>query len=343
MEDLTQHFYDLPILLRLHDLVAAADPDGPPSVQLVYWNDGPRPPARLGFLAGSFNPLHAAHEALARAALAAAHLDQVVLVLSKRTVDKEQVSGLCLEDRLLLLQLFASTHPRHAVALVNRGLYYEQAAILRSAWPDVEELWVLVGFDKMVQIFDPRYYVERDAALEQLFTLAGALVAPRAAGGPADLARLLDRPENRRFRDRVRPLLIDRELEGVASSQLRSEAAKGHIVDANLPRLVSAFLSETRAYAPPTRLADGEIVEAYGLRVALLSALSRARPWSQSQADFRALLNLALGHTRESHRFRTWLQRVPSDPSSAAATLRSFQHQARRDASPARQGRQHST
>ena len=49
--------------------------------------------------------------------------------------------------------------------------------------PALERLVFLVGFDKIVQIFDPRYYDDREDALRQLFSVASFAVAP--AGGPA--------------------------------------------------------------------------------------------------------------------------------------------------------------
>ena len=326
MEELTAQFWDVPALLRLHDVVAAADPDGPPAMRLVYAGESPRPPTRLGFLAGSFNPLHSAHEALARAAMHTAHLDRVLLVLSKRTVDKERVSGMSLEDRLLLLQLFASTHPGLGVALVNRGLYVEQAALLRSAWPNLQGLWAVVGFDKIVQILDPRYYADRDAALDELFALATVLVAPRAGASPRELHRLLDRPENRRFRDRVRPLPIPPEHGAVSSSRLRAEAEMGRLAGLAVPELVRAFVEATRVYAPPLRRPDGEEVDAYGLRVSLIAALARARPWAERQADLRRLLGLALGASEAGRTLRAWLRNPPPGPTEA--DLRSFQGRA---------------
>ena len=38
------------------------------------------------------------------------------------------------------------------------------------------ELTLLVGYDKVVQILDPKYYDDRDAALHELFALARLLV-----------------------------------------------------------------------------------------------------------------------------------------------------------------------
>src|SRR4051794_11388079 len=58
----------------------------------------PEPGARLGLLPGSFNPPTIAHQTLALAGLAAGGLDHVWYSVSTRTIDKEVVTGACLED-----------------------------------------------------------------------------------------------------------------------------------------------------------------------------------------------------------------------------------------------------
>ena len=71
------------------------------------------------------------------------------------------------------------TYGPAALALINRGLYIEQVDVVRTLIPEIEELFVVVGFDKVVQILDPRYYENRDAVLDRLFANASLLVAPR--------------------------------------------------------------------------------------------------------------------------------------------------------------------
>ena len=56
-----------------------------------------------------------------------------------------------------------------------------------------------------MQIFDPRYYDDREAALRRLFGQAAFLVAPRDEHSAADLAALLGRPQNAPYAGRVRP------------------------------------------------------------------------------------------------------------------------------------------
>src|SRR5688572_1324061 len=242
-----EQFFDLDRLVR-HGRALQTLVDQPDGAVRQVAGGPPSDGARLGLLAGSFNPPTIAHQTLALAGLTAGGLDLAWYTLSTRTVDKEIVSGAGLEDRLLLLDLLVEPDRRLGVLLVNRGLYVDQARLVRAAYPSLGELVFLVGFDKIVQIFDPRYYDDRDAALEQLFALATFLVAPRGDDEAPALATLLDRPENRRFAGAVRPLDLPPELREVASSTVRLDLASGVPLEQVVPSEVTAFVEATGLY-----------------------------------------------------------------------------------------------
>ena len=285
LEQIRAHLYDVPHLLELRRALRRASRSSEPLARVVA-GARPGPGGRLGILSGSFNPPTRAHTALAEAALAAGAVDAVLFALGTTTVDKEVVTGAALEDRLLVLDLIARRDRRLGVLLVNRGLYVEQAGLVRAALGS-EAVVFLVGFDKIVQILDPRYYADRDAALERLFGLARFLVAPRGPDGPAELATLLDRPENRRFAPAVRPLDLPATLREVASSRVRASAA-GERTE-HLPPEAEVFIEETGAY---DREAPGEIGGGrYRQRLALLDELEA----SGGRADFRAAFGPSLG------------------------------------------------
>ena len=285
--------YDAPRLLALRralrDVAARQEPRAVVTAGPAFGPGSIRPGATVALLPGSFNPPTAAHLALARAGLEQG-ADAVLFSLATRTVDKEVVTGAALEDRLLLLELIAARDPRLGVLLVNRGLYVDQAATVRAAFPALGEVVFLVGHDKIVQIFDPRYYDDRDAALDRLFGLARFLVAPRAEAGPGELDALVARPENRRFAPAVRPLDLPPALRDVASSAVRARAAGARHVgidralaatprpggeaddrpselDDQLPPECRLFVAETGAYAPEASAGT------YRRRLALLDEL----------------------------------------------------------------------
>lgn len=223
---------------------------------------------------GSFNPPTLAHLAMLRQARVFAERHrggrwQVYAALSRHIVDKEAVERMTLLDRVVLLERVLADQVRHAgIMLLNRGLYVEQAQGIRAAFPQVRQLFFLLGFDKIVQILDPRYYVERDSALRELFALAQLLVAPRAEAGKPALQALLARPENRPFASSIHLLPLDARYQYMSSTDARTAAA----LDI-LPREVRDFIQRTRPYTPPLRQADGSERDLYAERTQELQGL----------------------------------------------------------------------
>jgi nicotinamide-nucleotide adenylyltransferase len=223
---------------------------------------------------GSFNPPTLAHLAMLREARAYAERHdggrwQVYAALSRQIVDKEAVERMTLLDRVLLLERVLASHVKHAgIVLLNRGLYVEQAQGIRAAFPQVRRLFFLVGFDKIVQILDPRYYTERDSALRELFALAQLLVAPRGNDGERELRELLARSENRPFASFIRPLPLEERYRNVSSTEARTTAA----LDI-LPREARDFIQRTRPYAPPLQQVNGPARDLYAERTRALQRL----------------------------------------------------------------------
>jgi nicotinic acid mononucleotide adenylyltransferase len=259
--------FDLSVLLPVRRDLAQLRPEAPPSLRFVVQPRLP-PGARLAILPGSYNPPTTAHLALADAALASGRADAVLLLLATRTVNKEKVEGMALEDRLLLLRRLVAGRDDLGIVLVNRGLYVDQAEIAWHEIPGLAQLWFIVGFDKIVQIFDPRYYADRDQALDRLFALSAFLVAPRGHDGAAELEDLLDRPENRRYRARVERLDVPPDYRDVSSSNVRTAPRGAH---ADVPPPVKRFLEEYGVYEHDgTNDRSGLRPDRYGWRLKVL-------------------------------------------------------------------------
>ncbi len=297
-----QAIYDLKRLFTLRETVEALDLAAPPTVHLI---SPPQAPSlrRVGVLCGSFNPLTFAHTILAEKAIATFDLDCVFFMLAKVTVDKERVTGLGLEDRLLLLSLYAEQHAKLGVALVNRGLYFEQAQALRARFGDHTTISFLIGMDKLLQIFDPRYYQDRDAALQQLFALASLLVANRGDMDEQSFAQLLDRLENRPFREHVRFFTLPESIADLSATHVRQSLASAQPISTYVPPEVETFIRETRAYHPLLQCGD-EQIDAYAVRQALLTLLYTERPWAEQEIAFQRLLTAALSANAQGHALR---------------------------------------
>ena len=260
---------------QVQALLDRLDPQAEPQALVVPGS--PTPEGGIIVFPGSLNPPTTAHLAMLKQARHFAYLHghmKVYAAISKHIVDKEAVERPLLVDRIVLLDTVLRHHLRHTgIMLFNRGLYVEQAEAVRtcsSYSPKVTELYFLIGFDKIVQILDPRYYEDRDAALHELFALAELLVTPRGAAGTAELIRLLDRPENRQFASHIHSLPLNTAYRDISSTRIREDLADH---EQEVPPEVRRFIRQTHAYAPPVRLPDGSSIDCYGERVKAIEAL----------------------------------------------------------------------
>ncbi len=228
----------------------------------------PAPHGAIIVFPGSFNPPTKAHLGLLRQAQRYANHHapmQLYASFSKVTVDKEGVERPLLLDRILLLgEVLQKELPYTGIMLFNRGLYVEEAEAVRNSFPAVRQLFFLIGFDKIVQILDPHYYQDRNAALKDLFSLAQLLVAPRGKDGSKQLTELLNRPENRVFAPFIHELPLSSAYRNLSSTQVRQHP-EAHQCD--VPPEVEEFIRTTHAYEPAVRLPDGSEVDYYGERI----------------------------------------------------------------------------
>lgn len=268
-------------LKQLQTLLDQLQPDA--SAQAVITPGSPEPQGNIIVFPGSFNPPTTAHLAMleqarqfARQQVSSASEREEMLLyaaMSKHIVDKERVERPLLLDRIVLMEMLLQHRlPRTGIMLFNRGLYVEQAEGVRASFPTVKKLYFLLGFDKIVQILDPRYYENRDVALHELFALAELLVAPRGQDGPDALNALLAQPHNQPFSGYIHVLPLDTTYRDISSSRIRQHSDDNEYTQ-NVPPEVRQFMQETRAYAPPLRLEDGTTIDYYAERVKAMQAI----------------------------------------------------------------------
>lgn len=253
-------------LRQIQSLLDQLQPDAPPKAVVVPGS--PVPHGSIIVFPGSFNPPTKAHLGLLRQAQRYANHHapmQLYAAFSKVTVDKERVERPLLLDRILLLvEVLQKELPYTGVMLFNRGLYVEEAEAVRNSFSTVKQLFFLIGFDKIVQILDPHYYTDRNAALKDLFSLAQLLVAPRGKDGAEQLAELLNRPENRLFAPFIHELPLSSAYRNMSSTQVRQQP-EAHQRD--VPLEVEEFIRTTHVYEPAVQLPDGSEVDYYEERI----------------------------------------------------------------------------
>src|SRR6266568_6375798 len=223
------HFSEhaLRYLKRVQSLIDQLHPEDEP--EALVMPGSPEPRDTVIVFTRSFNPPALAHLAMLKQARRYARGHEPVhlyAAMSKRTVDKESVERPLLLDRILLLQKLLHKHvPHSGIMLFNRGLYVEQAEAIHRSFSGVKRIFFLIGFDKIVQILDPHYYEDRDAALHDLFAPAELLVAPRGDEGELSLDELLQRPENQPFARYIHTLPFDPAYREISSTQVRQHAS----------------------------------------------------------------------------------------------------------------------
>ena len=273
---------------------------------------------RVGLLASSMNPLTRAHVALAESAREAGRLEALCWVATTVTIDKEHVERATLVDRLVEAQVYAEA-TGDGLLLLKGGLYVEQARAAHQLLAPGAEVALIVGFDKIVQIFDPRYYTDRDAALRDLFAEAELLVAPRLGYTEADLRALLARTENQPFADRVRYCALPDRYQADSSTEARSLAASDPS-DARLRELLApeglALTLAAQPFKPIRPPGPHDLGDTYTTRQTLIHALreiptavlrdtelslARLVGWSaEENARGAALRAWARSHTRHT-------------------------------------------
>lgn len=130
-------------------------------------------PAKLGVLAGSFNPPTRAHLALIQAAVR--HVDEVICVLP-RIFPHKLYHGATLDQRVAMLRAMSERDIPTAIGISDGGLFIDIARELRDVYPGAE-LCFLCGRDAAERIVEWDYGTPE--ALEKMLQEFSLLVAAR--------------------------------------------------------------------------------------------------------------------------------------------------------------------
>jgi nicotinic acid mononucleotide adenylyltransferase len=198
-------------------------------------------PESMALVAGSFDPVTVGHVALAEVALDRS--DVAVFVYSIRTLPKQGDASrplLTEIERIAALEWFCRSRPRALVGLCSHGLLSDQVTAARRRFPRAV-LSLVMGSDKVLQLLDPVWYEDRDAALARLFEQADVRYAVRAGEARAVESALADLPGA--WRARFTRLDVPESVAAISSRSVRERLRRGEDVRALVPPEVHAFLA----------------------------------------------------------------------------------------------------
>ena len=227
------------------ELFNGLDPSGPPRIDLIHRAAlPPHGTKKLGIFSGSFNPLTLAHVRMIAEALTVYHLDEVLLLLAKANVDKD-IFGLPLAARLVTLQRYATDHQRVSVGVSSHGRYIDKVTALKTIFPLETEFHFIVGHDTLVRIFDPKYYTNFHAELQELFVSARFIAANRAEANTQTIAAFMAQPEIRRYTAYVSRLLLPDAYAYMSSTAARELLERGEAIEHLVPPSILAMFDRS--------------------------------------------------------------------------------------------------
>ncbi|MCL2544916.1 MAG: nicotinate-nucleotide adenylyltransferase [Clostridia bacterium] len=198
---------------------------------------------RLGVLGGSFNPVHNAHLAMARAAMEAFGLERVLFLPTGNPPHKR--AGLAdKRHRLRMVELAVDGCPGFAACdleVRREGTTYtvDTLHILRARWPGAS-LWYIVGADTLLELHTWR-------KIDAVLTMCAFVVCARPGWQEEAVEECASR-----FRERgaaMHPLYMPGM--DISSTMIRRSLERGErTAEALVPPAAWRYLLEHRLYGP---------------------------------------------------------------------------------------------
>ena len=161
-----------------------------------------------------------AHEALINTAKEACSLDEMLLLLSRTNVDKNPIEA-DLGQRLALLVHYARQNKDLSVGICSHARFVDKIIGLAPCYPPETQFFFIVGYDTLVRLFDPKYYIDMQTDLHNLFQTCHFIAANRGENVPQILEDFLLGNKIRPFADRIHPIFLHADFANISSTTVR--------------------------------------------------------------------------------------------------------------------------
>ncbi len=191
----------------------------------------------VGFMGGTFDPIHVAHLIIAEHVLDRLDLSRVVFLPSARPPHKRDDEIAALSHRLEMVRLAIEDNPRFQVSDLearrpDRSYTIDTIRRLRSEHADEGELHFIIGADSLAQFLTWKDPLD-------LLSECRFVVAPRPGVSFADAdPRVLDRV-----------ILLDMPAFEISSSDVRERLRQGRSIRYLVPDEVRAYIGEKNLYS----------------------------------------------------------------------------------------------
>jgi nicotinate-nucleotide adenylyltransferase len=209
----------------------------------------------IGLLGGTFDPVHAGHLDVARAALRALHLEKVLLIPS-RTPPHRRTPHAKGSDRLAMVRAAIAGEPRleaSTIELDAAGPSYTSSTLDRFAASgiDTRTLCFIAGADAFAEIPTWHQYPELiERCHFAAVTRPGLPVEQLRTTLPRLASRMISVRENEAYTTlpHASIFLIDAPTAPVSSTDVRARIARGESVKGLVPDAVAAYIDAHRLY-----------------------------------------------------------------------------------------------
>ncbi len=193
---------------------------------------------KIGVLGGTFDPPHAGHLALAKAAIEALELDEVLFVPTNRNPLKRKFKTAPARHRQAMVQELIKDEPKMAlcdIEILRGGMSYAVDTMTELTIAKPAEYWFIIGADAALTLTEWKQP-------QRLVRLCRLGVALRPPGTEANL--MIRIPAE--FRDHI-DIIPMKPIE-LSATELRNRLAAGLSPGPNLPQAVRAYIQQNKLY-----------------------------------------------------------------------------------------------